>query len=373
MGKRSRAKRRRRDQGHIQTATSCQKSKDAPISLGNPHAQTPVAQQSDTALQCELAAGETGTPPCDHEDELVMEKKTRLGRGLDALLGGIDPGAEGSQASVAQPEVPIERIDNNPFQARKTFDEDEIASMADSIRNSGVLQPLIVRKAGERYQLIAGERRLRAARLAGLAAVPIRVVEFNDQQVLEASLVENIQRTDLNPIEKAQGFKEYLERFHVTHDELARRLGQARVSITNLIMLLELPPEIQDEIRRGQITLGHAKILKSLDRERQLALCKEIIARGLSVHATDAFLRHSPTEQGTGDREQGTEDREQGTEKPRERIEPTEHVRGIEAELCQILSTRVEIRLRTKEKGQFILAFESNDDFERLLEVLRKG
>src|SRR5262249_4839701 len=219
-------------------------------------------------------------PPSDHEDESVMEKKTRLGRGLDALLGGIDAGADGSQASVGQPEVPIERIDNNPFQARKTFDEDEIASMADSIRNSGVLQPLIVRKAGERYQLIAGERRLRAARLAGLAAVPIRVVEFNDQQVLEASLVENIQRTDLNPIEKAQGFKEHLERFHVTHDELARRLGQARVSITNLIMLLELPPEIQDEIRRGQITLGHAKILKSLDRDRQLALCKEIIARG---------------------------------------------------------------------------------------------
>jgi ParB family chromosome partitioning protein len=313
-----------------------------------------------------------GTPPSNLEDEAVMEKKTRLGRGLDALLGGIDSGADGTPNSVAQPEVPIERIDNNPFQARKNFDEDEIASMADSIRNSGVLQPLIVRKAGERYQLIAGERRLRAARLAGLTAVPIRVVEFNDQQVLEASLVENIQRTDLNPIEKAQGFKEYLERFHVTHDELARRLGQARVSITNLITLLELPPEIQDEIRRGQITLGHAKILKSLDRDRQLALCKEIIARGLSVHATEAFLRHSPTEQSTEDRGQRREDSGQEAAEPRQRVEMTAHVRGIENELRQKLATRVEIRLRAEDRGQFVLPFESNDDFERLLEVLRK-
>jgi len=301
-----------------------------------------------------------------------MEKKTRLGRGLDALLGGIDPGIGAGQPSVAQPEVPIERIDNNPFQARKTFDEDEIASMADSIRNSGVLQPLIVRKAGERYQLIAGERRLRAARLAGLAAVPIRVVEFNDQQVMEASLVENIQRTDLNPIEKAHGFKEYLERFHVTHDELARRLGQARVSITNLIMLLELPGEIQDEIRRGQITLGHAKILKGIDRDRQLALCKEIIARGLSVHATEAFLRHSPSEVVTEDRGHRTEDTGEKAAEPGPRVEMTAHVRSIESELRQKLATRVEIRLRAEDRGQFVIPFESNDDFERVLEVLRK-
>src|SRR5262249_9178319 len=154
--------------------------------------------------------------------EMVMEKKTRLGRGLDALLGGSTNGGDVTANSQAQPEGSIEAIDTNPLQARKSFDEDEIASMADSIRSNGVLQPLVVRRIGDRYQLIAGERRLRAARIAGLAAVPVRVVDFNDQQVMEASLVENIQRTDLNPIEKAQGFKDYLERFHVTHDELAR-------------------------------------------------------------------------------------------------------------------------------------------------------
>jgi ParB family chromosome partitioning protein len=292
-----------------------------------------------------------------------MEKKTRLGRGLDALLGGT---ADHGAVAVAQPEVPIEAVDQNPYQPRKSFDEDEIASMADSIRSNGVLQPLVVRRLGERFQLIAGERRLRAARVAGLAAVPVRVVDFSDQQVMEASLVENIQRADLNPIEKAQGFKDYLERFHVTHDELAHRLGLARVTITNLVTLLELPQEIQDEVRRGQITLGHAKILKSItDRDRQMALCKEIIARGLSVHGTDALLRQPPAGESTGNGEHGTED-------AAGRVEKTAHVKGIEDELRQKLTARVEIRLRAKDKGQIVLTFESNDDFERLLEVLRK-
>jgi ParB family chromosome partitioning protein len=299
-----------------------------------------------------------------------MDKKTRLGRGLDALLGGPMNAGDSLTATVAQPEVPLNSIDPNPHQARKAFDEDELASMADSIRTNGVLQPLVVRRTGERYQLIAGERRLRAARVAGLEAVPVRVVDFNDQQVMEASLVENIQRTDLNPIEKAQGFKDYLERFHMTHDELARRLGLARATITNLIGLLELPSEIQDEVRRGQITTGHAKILKGItDRQRQMALCKEIISRGLSVHGTDAYLKDAAQQkQGLG-----SEIRDQESDSASsDPVEKTAHVQGIEDELRQKLATRVEIRLRAKDKGQIVLTFESNDDFERLLEVLRQ-
>jgi ParB family chromosome partitioning protein len=298
----------------------------------------------------------------------VMEKKTRLGRGLDALLGGSPNGGETTATSLAQPEVPIENIEQNPHQARKSFDEDEIASMADSIRSNGVLQPLVVRRLGHRYQLIAGERRLRAARIAGLAAVPVRVVDFNDQQVMEASLVENIQRTDLNPIEKAQGFKDYLERFHVTHDELARRLGLARVTITNLVGLLELPREIQDEVRRGQITMGHAKILKGItDPARQLSLCNEIIARGLSVHGTEAHLKQ------TAQLEQESQAKSQESgHQSHHAVEKTAHVQGIEDELRQKLATRVEIRLRAKDRGQIVLSFESNDDFERLIEALRK-
>jgi ParB family chromosome partitioning protein len=289
-----------------------------------------------------------------------MEKKSRLGRGLDALLSA-PPNGEGAPVG-EQAQVLVEQIEHNPYQPRKTFDDDELASLGESIRNHGILQPLVVRQVGDRYQLIAGERRLRAAQVVGLSAVPVRVVDFNDQQVLEAALVENIQRTDLNPIEKAQGFKDYLDRFRMTHEQLAKRLGLARPTITNLVGLLDLPAEIQEAVRVGQITLGHAKILKGItDREQQLALCKQIIAKGLSVHGTEAMLKEQAQQ---GQRGEGAA--------AREVPEKTAHVQGIEDELRQKLATRVEVRLRDKDKGQIVLTFESNDDFERILEVLRR-
>jgi ParB family transcriptional regulator, chromosome partitioning protein len=288
-----------------------------------------------------------------------MEKKARLGRGLDALLGGTSSDTEAPAAAQAQ--VSLEQIEQNPYQPRKTFDADELASLSESIRTHGVLQPLVVRQVGDRYQLVAGERRLRAARVAGLASVPVRLVDFNDQQVLEAALVENIHRTDLNPIEKAQGFKEYLDRFQMTHEVLAKRLGLARPTITNLVGLLDLPPEVQDMVRVGQITLGHAKILKGIpEKERQLALCKEIIARGLSVHSTEALLKQPPPEPKAAPAE------------PKEAPEKTAHVQGLEDELRQKLATRVEIRVKGKDRGQIVLGFECNDDFERIMEVLRR-
>jgi ParB family chromosome partitioning protein len=292
-----------------------------------------------------------------------MDRKARLGRGLDALFGG---GGDGGAAPAGvQSQVPVEVIEHNPYQPRKTFDDDELSSLSASIRTHGVLQPLVVRQVGERYQLIAGERRLRAARQAGLSAVPVTVVDFNDQQVLEAALVENIQRSDLNPIEKAQGFKEYLTRYEMTHEQLAARLGLGRPTITNLVALLELPAELQDSVRVGQLTTGHAKVLKGVsDPARQIALGKEIIARGLSVHATEAFVKQQvfvePEERpasGGGDRP--------GAEK-------TAHVQGIEDELRQKLGVRVEIRVKGKDKGQVVIGFESNDDFERVLEILRR-
>src|SRR5205085_2308058 len=146
------------------------------------------------------------------------------------------------------------------------------------IRTHGVLQPLVVRMKEGRFQLVAGERRLRAAKAEGLATVPVRVVDFNDQQILEAALIENIHRADLNPIEKAHGFKEHLDRFKMTHEELATRLGLARTTITNLVNLLELAAEVQDAVRVGQLTTGHAKLLKGVeDKARQVTLCKEIV------------------------------------------------------------------------------------------------
>jgi ParB family transcriptional regulator, chromosome partitioning protein len=300
-----------------------------------------------------------------------MEKKARLGRGLDALLSS--PPGEGAAATADMPEVAVEQIQQNPFQPRKTFDDDELASLSESIRTHGVLQPLVVRRVGEKFQLIAGERRLRAAKAVGLAAVPVRVVDFNDQQVLEAALVENIQRTDLNPIEKAQGFKDYLDRFQMTHEQLAARLGLARPTITNLVGLLELPTELQDAVRVGQLSMGHAKLLRGLnDRDRQVSMGKQIVARGLSVHATEALLKEQ-AQRDLAESEQAL--REQTAESPVSKppaVEKTAHVQGIEDELRQKLALRVEIRVRGKDKGQIVLSFESNDDFERLLEVLRK-
>jgi ParB family transcriptional regulator, chromosome partitioning protein len=287
-----------------------------------------------------------------------MEKKNRLGRGLDALLSA--PG----EVELNHNQIPLRDIDQNPYQPRRSFDEDELASLSDSIKAHGVLQPLVVRRVDGHFQLIAGERRLRAARAAGLDSVPVRVVDFNDQQVLEAALVENIQRADLNPIEKAQGFKEHLDRFGLTHEQLAARLGLARTTITNLVGLLDLPSEVQDAVRRQQVSTGHAKLLKGVtDREKQLHLCHEIIARGLSVHATEALIKQPIAGNGTPALVRKEE---------KEEIEKSAHIQSIEDELRQKLATRVEIRLKAEDKGQIVLIFSSNDDFERLLEVLRQ-
>ncbi len=291
-----------------------------------------------------------------------MEKK-RLGRGLDALLGGV------GDTAVAEPtgEVALDRIQQNPFQPRKHFDKDEIAALCASVKSHGILQPLVVRPLGDHYQLIAGERRLRAAQEAGLSAVPIRIVDFNDQQAFEAALSENIQRSDLNPIEKAQGFRDYIERFGLNHEQLAQRLGLARSSITNLVNLLELAPEVQDGVRLNQISEAHAKLLKGIkNKERQVAMFKQIVGMGLSVKAAETLIR----EQRDGAADSDTETN--GTSATSTSPQKTAHVKGVEDELKQKLSTFVEIKLKAKDKGQIILRFDSNDDFERLLEVLRR-
>jgi ParB family chromosome partitioning protein len=298
------------------------------------------------------------------DERKIMEKKSRLGRGLDALLSGTAD--HDGHPPTTQTEVRLDQIHHNPWQPRKTFDEAELASLSESIKNHGLLQPLVVRRLDDGYQLIAGERRLRAARTAGLEAVPVRVVDFNDQQVLEAALAENIHRTDLNPIEKAHGFKEYLDRFQMTHEDLARRLGLARPTISNLVGLLELPVEVQEYVRLGQVTLGHAKLLKGVsDPQRQLSLCKEVAMCDLSVHALDAKLKEQKQAEQAGASEGAASATSPAVEK-------TAHVKGLEDELRQKLAVKVEIRLKARDRGQIVLVFDSNDDFERLLEALRK-
>ena len=288
-----------------------------------------------------------------------MDAKPRLGRGLSSLLGDETVEAGGRTT------LTVEQIQTNPYQPRKAFDEDEIHHLSDSIKAHGVLQPLVVRPVGDQFQLIAGERRLRAAQAAGLREVPVTVVNFDDQQVFEASLVENIQRADLNPIEKAQGFKDYLDRYGVTQEQLAGRLGMDRTSVSNLVNLLHLPEEVQTAVRQNQISLGHAKILKGLaSPQRQVELCKDVVMKGLSVKALELIVKQQKAEAEAKEAEAALKDAHPSHK--------TAHVQSIETELRQRFSAKVDIKVKDKDRGQIVIGFDTSDEFERLVEALRK-
>ncbi|MCS7168286.1 MAG: ParB/RepB/Spo0J family partition protein [Gemmatales bacterium] len=292
-----------------------------------------------------------------------MNDKKRLGKGLEALLGAVEK-HEAEQPAQSILCVPIEQIEANPFQPRKDVDPQALQALKQSLETHGLLQPILVRPTNRGYQVVVGERRLRAAREAGWKEIPVRIVDFNDQLVFEAALIENLHRTDLNPLEKAQGFAEYCQRYGVTHEELARRLGMDRSTVTNFIRLLDLPPAVQEALRMGQISFGHARALLGLhDPQRQEELCRQIIANGLSVRAVEHLVRQEAESTASPSRP-ATESQTSSYKTP--------HVQAIENELRQRLATRVDIRLRGKEKGQIVLHFQNNEDFERLLDLLRR-
>ena len=302
-------------------------------------------------------------PTDNGEPRMEATAKPRLARGLNALLGDTSapPAAD---AVVAR--LPVAKIARNPYQPRKQFDADELASLTASIKTHGVLQPLVVRAVADGYQLIAGERRLRAATDAGLTDVPVHLVAFNDQQVFEAALVENIQRSDLNPVEKAQGFKAYMEKYKVSQDQLGARLGLHPSSVSNLIGLLHLPEEIQVAVRNGQLTVGHAKVLKSvLDLDQMVLFAREAIMKNYSVHALEVAVKQSKMAEVQAAAAQLMP-------KPREVVEKTAHVKGLEDDLRQRLAVKIEIRVKAKDKGQIVIGFDSNDDFERIMQALQK-
>ncbi len=230
-----------------------------------------------------------------------MNKERRLGRGLEALLGRPLNAADEPQAEGAgEPSrdglllLHVFEIENNPFQPRRDFDDAAIAELADSLEQHGMIQPLVVRRHGERYQLISGERRLRAAIKAGWQHVPAQVREADDRQMSEVAIVENLQRKDLNPLEKAASFQQYLERYGCTQEELAGRLSIDRSTIANLIRLLELPEAIQQAVRSGQLSQGHARALLPLgDEHEQIAFSRRIREESLSVRATEELVQQT--------------------------------------------------------------------------------
>ena len=221
-------------------------------------------------------------------------KKRRLGSGVDALLSSgtsVAPSAPAHDSELQ--DIPLEQLQPSPFQPRTDFDDERIKALADSLSERGAVQPVLVRKVGKKYELVAGERRLRAARMAGLDTLPAVVRELSDDEAATLTLVENIQREDLNAIDEAQALQALSERLGQTHEEIAQRVGRARATVTNLIRLLELCAEVQQLVRAGKLSMGHAKVLLSVPAARQKTLAREIQDEDLSVRETERRAKDS--------------------------------------------------------------------------------
>ncbi len=275
-----------------------------------------------------------------------------LGRGFRAIRGQ----AEGEEkSSVELRDLPVEMIDPNPQQPREVFDPAALAELEASVAAEGVLQPVVVRRKGDRYELIMGERRLRAAMNAGRRTIPAIVRDVPDERLLEISLIENIQRADLNPIEKARAMKNMAERLGITQEEVARRLGIARASVANLMRLLDLPEEVQDYVSRGTLSMGHARaILAEKDPQRRIELARRVIAEGLSVRKTEMLASRAASSKVVTDRT--------GRRDP--------NVADLEDRLSRSLGTRVEIRGSAK-KGKVVIHYYSAEELEEIIERLR--
>ncbi len=306
--------------------------------------------------------------------------KRRLGRGLNALLGGGDDSTGQRPATIlmhsnsappapASDEIALELIERNPFQPRRDFEQVSIDELADSIRKHGLLQPLLVRtrpdgEAG--YQLIAGERRWRAAQQVGMETVPCRVIEFADRQASEAALEENIKREDLNVLEKARAFRDYLERFGGTIEELGRQLSLNRATVSNMMRLLELPEAIQQLVRENKLSGGHAKAILPLAEIQQTELARQIEEEQLSVRRTEEIVREM-LKAGTLALPTTGTDSAPVTEKPA----LSNHVLSLQKHLRDQLGARIDIRVKKNDAGQIVIHFANNDDFERIIGQLR--
>jgi ParB family transcriptional regulator, chromosome partitioning protein len=284
-----------------------------------------------------------------------MTHRAGLGRGLDALLPAHEPRAGDGGRGLDR--VPLDAIAPNPRQPRQSFDDDAIGDLAESIRELGILQPLLVRDLGHgRYELVAGERRLRASRLAGLERVPVMTVETDDRGSLERALVENLHREDLNPIEEAEGYRQLLEEAGLTQEELGRRLGRSRVTITNALRLLSLPPSIQKLVVEGRLSAAHGRALLGLQGNPfQLRLAQRVGAEGISVRETEELVRRYQA-------------MTPSTSSSRSQTRPP-IASEAQRRLSEYLQTRVRVDVG-KRKGRIVMDFVSTEELERLLRII---
>lgn len=281
-----------------------------------------------------------------------MVKPRGLGRGLDALLGGEERPASGESLK----ELPIDALQPGKYQPRTRMDQEALAELADSIKAQGVMQPILVRPVGGgRHEILAGERRWRAARIAGLTAVPTLVREVPDRQALAVALIENIQREDLNPLEEASGVRRLIDEFGMTHAQAAEAVGRSRSGVTNLLRLLELAPPVREMLQQGKIDMGHARALLALPAVRQIEVARAALSKGLSVREVErqvAMALRGPVKKIT-------------------RARPDRDVARLEEDLSNQLGTGVSIRTSgAKGAGKITIAYRNLDQLEALISKL---
>ena len=297
----------------------------------------------------------------------MVERKSKsrgLGRGLSSLMGDLknEPltSNENSESQIVEKLVPVEKIYPNPNQPRKSFQEEKLIELANSIKTKGIVQPLIVRKkkgTKESFEIVAGERRWRAAQRAQIHELPVIIKEFTDIEVLEIAIIENVQRADLNPIEEALGYKNLMENFDHTQDGLSKEIGKSRSHIANLLRLLNLPSSVQELLISGQLTAGHARALVTCDNP--LAIAKQIISLGLSVRDAERLAKNVS--------ERKVSNKEKTKEKPADTV-------LLEADLSAALKMKVSINHEEgKEKGLISITYKSLDELDRISEVILNG
>lgn len=336
-----------------------------------PSQPAPVAQAEPTA-QADTAQAEPSPPPQPEKPDVIAFQAEQTSApqpaaNTQATTQPPTPAPQTAAEMLAEPaeagevmlQLSVYDIDDNPFQPRREFGESEIASLSESLKAHDMLQPVLVRQVDGRYQLISGERRLRAAIQAGWQTVPARVRVADDRLVAELAIVENLQRKDLNPVEKALSFRRYIDEHACTQDDLAKRLKIDRSTIANLMRLLELPDEILHRLRDGSISAGHARALLPLGEEKlQLDFCRQIRSEGWSVRATERNVQ-------TKIQELDGEAKPAAKKKSKNR-----QVAALEQELKMALGAKVEIRQSGKRSGQIVIHFSSHDEFERLRRLM---
>lgn len=297
--------------------------------------------------------------------------KPALGRGLSALLGGASP-APSAASPVTAPtpaaapgeriqRVALKRVHPCPFQPRKDFAPEALRELADSIREQGIVQPLIVRCRGDGFELIAGERRWRAAQLSGLAEVPVIVREADDRAVLELALIENLQRENLNPIEEAQGYARLIDEFQLRQEDAAAKVGKSRVAVANALRLLKLPPDVQIHVRDGRLSVGHAKVILGLPSAEQQKLAAErAVKNSLNVRQVEEMVAHLQSQAPAADKAKNSLSA---------LVSRDPNVANLESRLRERLGTKVQLRYR-QGKGSLDIRFFSDEELERLLQIL---